>query len=122
MQRAGCLQPVVTERQGIHPAGVGPIGTAVGSEQRLREARCGQEGPLQLPDRVAILRAAFDKAIAANGNDSDQAKVYKGIAALRAGNVPLGKASFAAVSDKNGMKDIANLWGLYASSRGAIKA
>jgi tetratricopeptide (TPR) repeat protein len=66
--------------------------------------------------------AAFDKAIAANGNDSDQAKVYKGIAALRAGNVPLGKASFAAVSDKNGMKDIANLWGLYASSRGAIKA
>jgi tetratricopeptide (TPR) repeat protein len=66
--------------------------------------------------------AAYDKAIAANGNDSDQAKVYKGIAALRAGNVPLGRSSFAAVSDKNGMKDIADLWALYASSRGAIKA
>ena len=64
--------------------------------------------------------AAYDKAIAANGSDADQAKVFKGIAALLAGNVPLGKASFAAVSDKNGMKDIADLWGLYAASRGAI--
>ncbi len=64
----------------------------------------------------------IDKAIAAKGHDADQARVYKGIAALRAGNVPLGQASFAAVTDKNGMKDIADLWGLYASSRGAIKA
>ncbi|MFZ4689388.1 MAG: tetratricopeptide repeat protein [Polymorphobacter sp.] len=66
--------------------------------------------------------AAFDKAIAANGNDVDQAKVFKGIAALKAGNVALGKSSFAAVSDKNGMQDIANLWGLFASTRGAIAA
>ncbi len=65
--------------------------------------------------------AAFDKAIAANGSDADQAKVFKGIAALHAGNVGLGRASFAAVSEKNGMKDIADLWSLYASSRGAIK-
>ncbi len=66
--------------------------------------------------------AAFDKAIAANGNDVDQAKVFKGIAALRSGNVALGKASFAAVGDKNGMRDIADLWGLYASTRGAVAA
>ncbi|MBC7520639.1 MAG: tetratricopeptide repeat protein [Sandarakinorhabdus sp.] len=66
--------------------------------------------------------AAFDKAIAANGRDVDQARLFKGIAALKAGNVPLGKASFAAVSDKNGLKDIANLWGLYAATRGAIAA
>jgi tetratricopeptide (TPR) repeat protein len=66
--------------------------------------------------------AAYDKAIAANGSDVDQAKVFKGIAALRAGNVALGKASFASVSDKNGMKDIADLWGLFASTRGAIAA
>jgi len=66
--------------------------------------------------------AAFDKAIAAKGNDADQAKVFKGIAALRAGNVPLGRASFSAVSDSNGMKDIADLWTLFALSRGAISS
>ncbi len=66
--------------------------------------------------------AAYDKVIAAKGSDVDQARVFKGIAALKAGNVGLGKSSFAAVSDKNGMKDIANLWGLFASTRGAIAA
>ncbi len=66
--------------------------------------------------------AAYDKAIAANGTDADQARLFKGIAALKAGNVALGKSSFASVTDKNGMKDIADLWGLYASTRGAIAA
>lgn len=66
--------------------------------------------------------AAFDKAIAANGTDADQARVFKGIAALRAGNAALAKQSFASVTDKNGMKDIADLWALYASTRGSIAA
>jgi tetratricopeptide (TPR) repeat protein len=66
--------------------------------------------------------AAFDKAIAANGTDADQARVFKGIAALRAGNAGLAKQSFASVTDKNGMKDIADLWALYASTRGSIAA
>jgi tetratricopeptide (TPR) repeat protein len=66
--------------------------------------------------------AAFDKAIAANGADADQARVFKGIAALRAGNAGLAKQSFAGVTDKNGMKDIADLWALYASTRGSIAA
>jgi tetratricopeptide (TPR) repeat protein len=66
--------------------------------------------------------AAFDKAIAANGPDADQARVWKGIAALRAGNAGLAKQSFAGVTDKGGMKDIADLWALYASTRGAIAA
>jgi tetratricopeptide (TPR) repeat protein len=66
--------------------------------------------------------AAFDKAIAANGTDADQARVWKGIAALRAGNVGLAKQSFAGVTDKNGMKDIADLWALFAATRGAIAA
>ena len=66
--------------------------------------------------------AAFDKAIAANGTDADQARVFKGIAALRAGNAGLAKQSFASVTDKNGMKDIADLWSLYASTRGSIAA
>ncbi|KPF62304.1 hypothetical protein IP88_14945 [alpha proteobacterium AAP81b] len=65
--------------------------------------------------------AAYDKAIAANAADADQARVWKGIAALHAGNVSAGKAAFASVTDKAGMKDIADLWTLYASTRGAIK-
>jgi|GEM_PF-661359 len=64
--------------------------------------------------------AAYDKAIAAGGVVGEQAKVFKGIAALRAGNTKLGKAAFAAVGDKGGMQDIANLWTLYASTKGAI--
>lgn len=66
--------------------------------------------------------AAFDKAIAANGADADQARVWKGIAALRAGNAALAKQSFAGVTDKNGMKDVADLWALFASTRGSIAA
>lgn len=66
--------------------------------------------------------AAYDKAIAANGSDADQARVYKGIAALRAGNAALAKQAFGSVTDKNGMKDIADLWTLFASTRGAIAA
>ena len=66
--------------------------------------------------------AAFDKAIAANGPDADQARLFKGIAALKAGNVALGKSSFAAVTDKNGLKDVADLWALFAATRGAISA
>jgi tetratricopeptide (TPR) repeat protein len=65
---------------------------------------------------------AFDKVIAANGKDADQAKLFKGIAALKSGNAALGKASFAAVSEANGLKDIAHLWNLFGQTRGAIAA
>lgn len=64
--------------------------------------------------------AAYDKVIAANGSDADQAKLFKGIAALKAGNAGVAKTSFAAVGSANGMKDIANLWGLYASTHNGI--
>jgi tetratricopeptide (TPR) repeat protein len=66
--------------------------------------------------------AAFDKVIAANGADADQARVFKGVAALKAGNAGLAKQSFASVTDKNGMKDIADLWTLYASTHSGIAA
>ncbi|PZN92907.1 MAG: hypothetical protein DCF31_14460 [Alphaproteobacteria bacterium] len=66
--------------------------------------------------------AAYDRAIAANGADADQAKVFKGIAAMKAGNAGLARTSFAAVSERNGMKDIANLWGLYAATHSGIAA
>ncbi len=61
--------------------------------------------------------AAYDKAIAANGPDADFARVFKGIAAVKAGQKPAAQAAFKAVAEKSGMKDIANLWSLYASVR-----
>lgn len=61
--------------------------------------------------------AAYDKAIAANGGDADYARVFKGIAATKAGQKAAAIASFNGVQDKSGMKDIADLWSLYASSR-----
>ncbi|KAB7643899.1 tetratricopeptide repeat protein [Polymorphobacter fuscus] len=69
----------------------------------------------QFPQAIA----AYDKAIAANGADADQARVFKGIAALKGGNANLAKQTFKSVSDKAGMKDIADLWSLYATTRGA---
>jgi tetratricopeptide (TPR) repeat protein len=66
--------------------------------------------------------AAYDKAIAANGNDADQARVFKGIAAEKAGNTALARQAFASVTDKTGMKEIAELWVLHASTRGAHSA
>ncbi len=61
--------------------------------------------------------AAYDKAIAANGVDVDYARVFKGIAQVKAGQKAGGIATFKAVGEKSGMKDIANLWSLYAGTR-----
>jgi len=66
--------------------------------------------------------AAYDKAIAGGGTAIDQARLFKGIAALKAGKTSVGKAAFESVTDKGGMQDIAHLWGLYASTRGSIPA
>jgi tetratricopeptide (TPR) repeat protein len=64
--------------------------------------------------------AAYDKVIAGGGLAADQARVFKGIAALKAGNVKLGKDAFEEVSDKGGMQEIAHLWSLYAQTRGKV--
>jgi tetratricopeptide (TPR) repeat protein len=61
--------------------------------------------------------AAYDKAIAAKGLDVDYARVFKGIAATRAGQKAAAIATFKTVEAKSGMKDIADLWSLYASTR-----
>ncbi len=61
--------------------------------------------------------AAYDKAIAANGADADFARTFKGIAATKGGQRAVAVAAFAQVSEKSGMKDIASLWSLYASTR-----
>ncbi|MEI6486786.1 MAG: tetratricopeptide repeat protein [Sphingomonadales bacterium] len=61
--------------------------------------------------------AAFDKAIAANGADADYARVFKGVAQVKAGQKAAAIATFKAVNEKSGMKDIADLWSLYAGTR-----
>jgi tetratricopeptide (TPR) repeat protein len=66
--------------------------------------------------------ASYDKAIAAGGSTADQARLFKGIAALKAGKVAVGKAAFDEIGDKGGMQDIAHLWWLYASTKGAVSA
>ena len=69
-------------------------------------------GLAQYPQAIA----AYDLAIKANGSDADQARLFKGIAQVKAGNAGAAKGSFASVSDKNGLNDIAALWSLYAST------
>lgn len=71
-------------------------------------------GMKQYPQAVA----AFDRAIAAGGVQVDQARLFKGIAQARAGSMAAAKATFAAIGDTGGLKDTANLWSLYASTRG----
>lgn len=63
--------------------------------------------------------SVYDKVIAAGGNTADQARVFKGIAALKGGKVAVGKTVLDEVTDKGGMQEIAHLWWLYASTKGA---
>ncbi len=60
--------------------------------------------------------AAYGKAVAAGGSDADSARVFEGIAQVKGGSSSAAKATFAAVPDTSGMKDIAQLWQLYAST------
>ncbi len=62
--------------------------------------------------------AAYDKATAAGGTTADTAKLYKGIAQIRAGQIGAAKASFASVGEASSVRDIANMWGLFANTRG----
>ncbi len=62
--------------------------------------------------------AAFATAVKAGGATADQARVYGGIALVKAGNIGAAKAQFAAVDAKSYMKDIADLWSLYVSTKG----
>lgn len=76
----------------------------------------GGNAYLGLGDNAKAI-AAYDKAIAANGLDADYARVFKGIAQVKAGQKAAAITTFKAVNEKSGMKDIADLWSLYAGSR-----
>jgi len=60
--------------------------------------------------------AAYGKAVTAGGPDADAARLFQGIAQVKAGQSGAAKGTFASVSDTSGVKDIANLWQLYAST------
>ena len=62
--------------------------------------------------------SAYDKAVAQGGGNVDSAKVFKGIAQVRGGQTGAAKATFASVADASPLRDIANMWGLYASTKG----
>ena len=62
--------------------------------------------------------AAYATAAKAGGPAVDEARVFGGIAQAKAGNTAAAKAQFAAVDAKGYMKDVADLWGLYASTKG----
>jgi tetratricopeptide (TPR) repeat protein len=119
----------------------GTTGDAMGAKMAQAAAGMAAKAPAEAPKLAAnpttALRGAnayfgmgqyakaievYQKVIAANGADADYARVFMGIAQLKSGKVAPAKASFAAVGDKSGMKDIANLWGLFAATRGAIPA
>jgi hypothetical protein len=62
----------------------------------------------------------YDTIIAGGGNRVEQAKVFKGIAALMDGNVSMGKTVLDEVGEDGGMREIAHLWWLFASTKGAV--
>ena len=62
--------------------------------------------------------SAYDKAVAAGGSTVDAAKVFKGIAQVRAGQTGPAKTTFAGIAEGSAVRDIANMWGLYASTKG----
>ena len=135
---------LVANQSGIAQAALAKSGAATDAmSQKLAQAAAGMtakaatEAPKLAATPATALRggnaylglgqfpqaiAAFDKAIAANGSDADQARMFKGIAALKAGNAALAKQTFASVTDKSGMREIADLWALYATTRGAAAA
>lgn len=61
--------------------------------------------------------AAYAKSAAAGGPYVDRAKTFEGIAQTKAGQFGPAKTTFASVGE-GGMKDIADLWKLYASTKG----
>jgi tetratricopeptide (TPR) repeat protein len=71
-------------------------------------------GAGQYPQAVA----AYATAAKGTGPNVDQAKVYGGIAQAKAGNMSAAKALFAGVDPKGTMKDAADIWTLYASTKG----
>ncbi len=61
--------------------------------------------------------SAYAKAAAAGGPNADVDKTFEGIAQVKAGAAGAAKNTFAGVGDNGGMKDIADLWKLYASTK-----
>jgi len=60
---------------------------------------------------------AFKVAATGTGNQADAARLFMGISQLRAGQGGAARQTFAAIPQTSGMKDIASLWSLYASTR-----
>lgn len=118
---------------GVLPAGDAMVTRLVGAAQQRAAAaeaalpklprtapglfQAGQTllGAERYPQAATVLA----QAAAAGGPMADHARVLGGIASLRAGNAGNARQMFGAVPAGSDFKDIAELWSLYASTRGA---
>ena len=62
--------------------------------------------------------AAYDKAETVTGSSADTARLFKGIAQVKAGQNGPARATFGGIPEASPVRDIANMWGLYASTKG----
>jgi hypothetical protein len=62
--------------------------------------------------------AAYSRAIAGNAPAAQQARLFMSIAQVRAGQGKAAQQTLAALPENSPYKDVANLWSLYASTRG----
>lgn len=63
--------------------------------------------------------AAYSKAIQMKAPNVDQARLLLGISQLRAGQIGAARSTFKAMPETSPYKDVASLWGLYASTKSA---
>lgn len=69
-------------------------------------------------ERWPAAAASLTQAIAARAPNAEQARMLAGMALLRGGNVASAKQQFAAIPAGSEFKDIADIWSLYASTKG----
>lgn len=127
----GVAQQVLTKAGGS--LGSDPMTAKLAQAAATRAQAAGANAPKLLANPATAAQAggaylglgqfpaaasAYGKAAAAGGPNADEAKLFQGVAQVKAGSAAAAKTTFAGVSDKGGMKDIAELWRLYATTRG----
>lgn len=69
-------------------------------------------------ERYPAAATTLTQAVAARAPNADQARMLAGIALLRSGNAAGARQQFAAIPTNSQFKDVADIWSLYASTRG----
>ncbi len=69
-------------------------------------------------ERYPAAATTLTQAVAARAPNAEQARMLAGIALLRSGNAAGARQQFAAIPAGSPFKDVAEIWSLYASTRG----